>query len=31
VSKVTERIREEMLRDKKLSELMNRVISHFKA
>ena len=31
VSKVTERIREEMLRDKKLSELMNRVTSHFKA
>jgi len=30
VSKVTERIREEMLRDKKLSELTNRVTSHFK-
>lgn len=31
VSKVTNRMREEMLKDKKLSEVVDRVISHFKA
>ncbi len=31
VSKVTNRIREEMLRDKKISEVVNRATSHFKA